>query len=406
MTTIDATTTEAIELTTQQPSVRPRLDIVSRDVRRTIRPLLTMAVNGLARMYLPESQTVGQTLRGIRTHGRVTTRLEGTSDRYAAIVALGLSRLDPDHQTEALAGATAATLALATADRAGSHEDLGVLALAAWAAAEAAGEPRINLFARLARNLSGDAPISTVVAAWSLTAALATEPLVSGDRGRLDDVIRWATRRLLSAQTDHGLFPHFLPPRLLGKWRAHVGCFADQVYPLQALARLAAAKGNADARAAAATCAIRITSLQGSAGQWWWHYDVRNGTVLEGYPVYSVHQHAMAPMALFDLTDAGGADRSEAIGAGVRWLTIHPEVFEGLAAPEHSVIWRKVGRREPRKVVRSAAALLSSYHIGARIPGRDRLFPPTEVDHECRPYELGWLLYAWHRPGLAGSHRG
>jgi len=21
--------------------------------------------------------------------------------------------------------------------------------------------------------------------------------------------------------------------------------------------------------------------------------------------------------------------------------------------------------------------------------------PPGRVDYECRPYELGWLLYAW-----------
>jgi hypothetical protein len=39
------------------------------------------------------------------------------------------------------------------------------------------------------------------------------------------------------------------------------------------------------------------------------------------------------------------------------------------------------------------------------------LFPPTTVDYECRPYELGWLMYAWLgggavtalSPGLAGD---
>ena len=25
----------------------------------------------------------------------------------------------------------------------------------------------------------------------------------------------------------------------------------------------------------------------------------------------------------------------------------------------------------------------------------DRVYPPGVVDHECRPYELGWLLYTW-----------
>ncbi len=405
--TTPATTTEAISVTTPLAGAA-RLEAASSPARQTMRPLLELAVDGIARMYLPDRRTVVQTLRGVRdaatrTTPQVTMRQEGTNDRYAAIVALGLSRLDRDRQATALAGSTAADLALATADRAGDpqsdHSDLGVPALAAWAAAEAAGQPRVDLFARLARNLSGDAPIPTVVAAWALTAALATDPLVAGERGRLDDVIRWATRRLLAAQSEHGLFPHLLPPRLLGRWRAHVGCFADQVYPIQALARLAARTGNADAMAAADRGAAHIVEVQGPAGQWWWHYDVRDGSVLEGYPVYSVHQHAMAPMALFDLADAGGTDRSDAISAGAQWLADHPEVFEDLIAPRHAVIWRKVGRREPPKAVRTAAAVLSSYRVGARIPGRDRAFPPTVVDHECRPYELGWLLYAWHRPG-------
>jgi hypothetical protein len=25
----------------------------------------------------------------------------------------------------------------------------------------------------------------------------------------------------------------------------------------------------------------------------------------------------------------------------------------------------------------------------------DRVCPPGVIDYECRPYELGWLLYAW-----------
>ena len=28
------------------------------------------------------------------------------------------------------------------------------------------------------------------------------------------------------------------------------------------------------------------------------------------------------------------------------------------------------------------------------------LFPPVRVDYECRPYELGWLLYAWLAGGV------
>ena len=68
-------------------------------------------------------------------------------------------------------------------------------------------------------------------------------------------------------------------------------------------------------------CANAICNLQGPLGQWWWHYDSMTGRVAERYPVYSVHQHAMAPMALFAAQDACNADFREPNlqRAGVDW---------------------------------------------------------------------------------------
>jgi hypothetical protein len=33
----------------------------------------------------------------------------------------------------------------------------------------------------------------------------------------------------------------------------------------------------------------------------------------------------------------------------------------------------------------------------ARLAVLDTLFPPGSLDAECRPYHLGWVLYAWPR---------
>jgi hypothetical protein len=117
--------------------------------------------------------------------------------------------------------------------------------------------------------------------------------------------------------------------------------------------------------------------------------------VVERYPVYSVHQHAMAPMVLLDLWEAGGADHRRAVARGLEWLRTHPETLDELVSERHGLVWRKVGRREPRKTARAAGALTTSMRPGLRLPGLDRLLPPGPIDHECRPYELGWLLYAW-----------
>jgi hypothetical protein len=59
-----------------------------------------------------------------------------------------------------------------------------------------------------------------------------------------------------------------------------------------------------------------ICTVQGNSGQRWWHYDSRTDRVVEGYPVYSVHQDAMALMDLFDPAEAGSA-HIDAICKGV-----------------------------------------------------------------------------------------
>jgi hypothetical protein len=106
-------------------------------------------------------------------------------------------------------------------------------------------------------------------------------------------------------------------------------------------------------------------------------------------------------MALFDLFEAGGDDHRSEIALGVSWLDTHPETVEELVSERWGLVWRKVGRREPGKASRALNAVTTSVRPGTHLPGLDRLLPPGVVDHECRPYELGWLLYAW-LPG--GEH--
>ncbi len=129
---------------------------------------------------------------------------------------------------------------------------------------------------------------------------------------------------------------------------------------------------------------------------------------MEGYPVYSVHQHAMAPTALFDLAEAGGTDFGPAIRRGLRWMTEVPELAGPTGTPREPMIredfgvtWRKVHRGDPKKAVRAARGLTTRVAPGARLAPLDRIFRPVAVDRECRPYEFGWLLFAW----LGGPQR-
>jgi hypothetical protein len=100
-------------------------------------------------------------------------------------------------------------------------------------------------------------------------------------------------------------------------------------------------------------------------------------------------------MALFDLQEAGGPDFSEAIRRSLGWMALAPEVQHSLISDEPPVIWRKVGRAEPGKLVRTIRAGTSRIHEELRFRPLDSIFRATRVDYECRPYHLGWILDTW-----------
>ena len=358
--------------------------------------LVTLAIRGLPASYLPGTVEFAQTVRAVRGARQIELLPEGTNLRYAAIVALGLATLSRQAQAGVLGAGTPGELVSAIRDHARDSTDLGAVALAAWSSAEVSASPDLALLSRLAAELASNRPLHTVVASWILAAAVASLRVTNEMVGPAVAIAQQSRNRLLAAQGPDGIFPHALPASSSGRWRAHVGSFADQIYPIQSLARFAALTGDDEALAGANRTAQRICALQGDAGQWWWHYDTRDGSVVERYPVYSVHQHGMAPMALFDLVEAGGDDHTDEIVLGLDWLDTHPEVLDELISDRHAQVWRKVGRREPAKAARKIGALTTALRAGWHLRGLDSILPPDKIDHECRPYELGWLLYAWH----------
>jgi len=372
------------------------LALVSPSARARTDELISLAKQGLPQMH--QGGIFAHTLRLSGSGKDAFVKPEGDNLRYAINVALGLSFIDEAEQLRILGGQTALQLVAQCANRAMLSGDAGAIALAAWTSAEALDAYVGPLFDRLFALLALPVPVATVDCSWALLAAIAARHL--GDTQALIDL---ASGRLMRAQGPSGLFPHHLPASFSGRLRAHVGCFADQVYSTQGLARLSLVSGDCAALAAAEASAGAICRLQGPEGQWWWHYDTRTGEVVEGYPVYSVHQHAMAPMALLDLREAGGTDHLTSIVRGLSWIDRQNEAGQSLVSEAHNVIWRKVGRREPKKLVRAISAATTSSIPGLKMPGLDRLFPPGRIDFECRPYELGWLLYAWLSGGTVAS---
>jgi hypothetical protein len=333
-------------------------------------------------MYRPDERLFIFTLRRVGSQ----TRAEGLSPRYTAITLLGLAAESPATTNIVLHGQSLSDVGDRLATDVAGYENVGDVALTLWALLAIKHSRADAALKRLVRLNPAEGTLPVVELAWSLSA------LATADDPETTDLTARVRARLLAAfNPGAGVFPHVVGPQ--SRLRKHVACFADQVYPIQALSLLASRRVDRAALDAASTCAKRICDAQGAEGQWWWHYDSRTGAVLEGYPVYAVHQDSMAPMALLALKSAGGPDHSLAMSRGFSWLSASPELNGGsLIDTDAGLIWRKVARREPGRISRYVQAAAAAIHPEFRIGGIERVFPPAAIDFEDRPYHLGWLL--------------
>jgi hypothetical protein len=336
----------------------------SEPTRDAVARMRRMAAEALRRMYLPRENLFAFRLR--RTPAGI--RPEGISRRYTAMVLLGL-RESPDVEAEKI---TQGKHLHGLGDRLlGEVADMtnpGDVAISLWAARAIGHAGAARALDRLKAMDPINGHFETVWLGWALS-ALSAGGILPGE----ESLARATADRLLrSFKPAAGLFPHRPAGVRPSRWRAHVADFADQVYPIQGLSLYALAGGSAEAAAAARRCAEQICRLQGPGGQWWWHYDVRTGDVLEKYPVYSVHQDAMGPMALFAVRKATALDVRPAVERSIQWMVKPPEIPFSLIDDESSLIWRKVARREPNRLSRALQAGVSRIHPGLSVPAVDR----------------------------------
>jgi len=175
--------------------------------------------------------------------------------------------------------------------------------------------------------------------------------------------------------------------------------FAHQVYPLHGLAAWYRRHGRAP-DPLLRRVADRLVGAQGPLGQWWWLYAIGARRVIEGYPVYSVHQDGMAFMALAPLKALGIGDYDGPLARGLDWLDGANELHRPLTGDAPPFICRciqRTGSHADLPFGISKRNLRAVQLRSLRTPARD----VTEADageleilEECRSYHLGWLLYA------------
>lgn len=317
---------------------------------------------------------------------------EGLSPRYTMMTLLGLSRYAARGGDSPIEIHPILNRLLGDTGRIVNIGDLGLLL---WLCAEATpdrlretvrGVDPQRAFGRSREVQEGH----TMELAWFLSGVAHIRLVYPQEFPELTDLAVSTYQALKKNQGDHGIFGHLARKGTLsGVLRGRIGSFADQVYPIYALSKFAQAYTVHPALDMARRCAEAICRAQGPQGQWWWHYDSATGRVVERHPVYSVHQDGMAPMALFALEEAGGLDFSEAIYKGLRWIYGNNELQCDLRDATAGVIWRSVYQGNPYKRYMSNARTLLGVSQETEATG------DFHILRECRPYHLGWLLYAF-----------
>ncbi len=347
--------------------------------------LCELAARGLVHMLDPEKQVFCHTY--VRTaEGMVR---EGLSPRYSMMTLLGLRRYEVAGRRSPIGIARVLDALLKDTSWIASAGDLGLLL---WTCAELAPELLPEIYRQ---TRAGDAlrcfpdgrQGSTMEVAWYLT-GLATCRLAGyGDLPGLTEEAT-AAHQILDGNRGHcGVYGHrSQDPTMSGFVRGRIGSFADQVYPTIALARWSQASNDEEARQVALRTAQTLCGLQGPLGEWCWQYDRASGRVVSRYPVYSVHQHAMGPMMLFETSAATGYNFAPAILKGLAWIGGDNELGRDFVEPSLGLVWRSI-YLEPISAYADAALRFSRLRHGAA--GK------LKVRYECRPYELGWLLYAF-----------
>jgi hypothetical protein len=324
---------------------------------------------------------------------------EGLSPRYTIMTLLGLRELE---RTGARTPFDVNAIYASLAQDMSWIQGAGDLGLMIWLTAAFAPDRIDELFRRCkpetALDRYADArEARTMELAWFLAglshAALACPEKLSDLRSLADKTYQ----RLKPNQGPSGFFGHLGTTKsVAGFFRGRVGSFADQIYPVYAMSKFAVAFQMEAAAGAALDCAKSICDVQGELGQWWWLYESQSGRVSSKYPVYSVHQQGMAPMGLLAAEEATGQSFQEPIYKGLRWIYGANELGEDMRDMSENLIWRCIYPRQKHakylNIVRSLVGLSGATPATADL----------RILYEDRPYELGWLLYAFGRFGVEG----
>lgn len=268
------------------------------------------------------------------------------------------------------------------ADSLRNPADLGLL-LVLLEGMDALAPARSSALERVAAALPGAGRLTAQDLAWMLWGAVAIARGGDAEAAAL-------AHRLHALMTGDFVDPRSLMPRhSLNPLRRHILSFGGLVYHLRALAEYADLTGDTRSEELFARGVAAALALQGEHGEWPWMIDTRSGAAFDLYPVFGVHQDAMALLFLLPALDRGLPGCAEAIESSLAWSLGDNQLGVRMYVDVPFFAYRSIHRRgrmlRARRFLRSLRPRPAAPVDAARVTLND----------ECRSYHLGWLLYVW-----------
>lgn len=167
-----------------------------------------------------------------------------------------------------------------------------------------------------------------------------------------------------------------------------LGMVGSQMHAGIALSKAAAVGAGEDARAIVERLARALTEMQRTDGAWPGVIDSRRGQAAEIYPIFTVNQVALAPLAFRGISD----EIEGSIQRGIEWARGQNVLGFDLIHPRETRVDHGIVPR------RHAGSLARGVGQATRlIRGEPRSLEPDDLilDPHVSAEDLGWILEAW-----------
>jgi hypothetical protein len=375
-------------------SVQERIEVLphTRDSHADIPSLNALALRSLVSLFDEEEKLFAR-YAYLTKHG---IQSEGPSRKRTIIALLGLHRLAESGEALPLDVSAIREVILADPSWVKSVGDLGLLI---WFTAECAPERLGRLFhnfyfEKVLDTYEDARQACTGGLAWMLAGIAHARLACPGSLPDVTDIAVDTYHLLQDNQSEGGIFGHAsslgFPQQIFCN---RMGTFADQMYAIYAFTAFAQAFQIEEPLGSALHCANAIRALQGELGQWWFLYDKRTSRVVNRYPLCSLHQNGIAPVALLSLAEATGQSFHESVYNGLSCVGKVNELGDDLRNVDCSLIWDSITPKS--RISNFEEGVLSFLNISPR-PGAENL----KILHASRPDHFGWMLYAFGSFGL------